>query len=197
LAAIDPPAPDLAARLTAGALAYILFDHRRLPVALQGVIWATAGGVELPETQEAGPEPVRTAPAGPGDPTTAHESHHELCFTVIDGVQVGQRRQFGRIPLAVRVVATSAAGAVETVTSDLSLGGAKLSRRPGLGAGPRWRLEIFPPGRAASLTCEAVLVRATATDVAVRFVDMTDTDRACVAMALTTWARRAVSQPAA
>jgi hypothetical protein len=57
------------------------------------------------------------------------------------------------------------------------MGGALLLKRPGLGSGPRWKVELFIPGDPEHVHCEAELARETATHVGVRLVNMQEADQ--------------------
>jgi hypothetical protein len=150
------PTTEIAApvqsRLASGCLCFLTFEHNRAPVALRGVALAVAdsGVVE---------------------------------FVVVDGIQVAERRSAERTPLVTAVRAAlvgsdGAAGeAIGTVTSNLSMGGALLLKRPGLGSGPRWKIELFLPGDPEHVHCEAELARETPTHLGVRLVNMQEADQ--------------------
>jgi PilZ domain len=88
------------------------------------------------------------------------------------------------------------AATVETLTADLSLGGALLERRQALGDGREWLIELFPSGP-SPIRCHAVLARETPTQLGVAFLDMSDSDRIRLAGILADHQRpEAVSQPA-
>src|ERR1700759_1505353 len=139
-------------RLASGSLYFLTFEHNRAPVAHRGVALASADSDELE-------------------------------FVVVDGIQVAERRSAERTPLVTAVRATPVGGdgtlgqAIGTVTSNLSMGGALLLKRPGLGAGPRWKIELFLPGDPEHVHCEAELARETPTHVGVRLVDMKEADQ--------------------
>jgi hypothetical protein len=217
LAEVDRPAPELRARLSRGAMAYLVFGDDRAPIALKGVAFATEPAVDVPageETETPRPRASKSKPAkgkkNPGNnhakggptelPPPPPEKPQELHFEVIDGVQIQQRRQFGRIPLITPVYASSPDGSCDrseaamTVTSNLGLGGAKLTRRPALGEGPRWRLELMLPTDPEPVRCNADLVRSTPTHVSVQFSGMSEADRARLAVVLAAWEHRAVEK---
>ena len=218
LAEVDRPAPELRVQLSSGAIAYMVFEHDRGPIALKGVVWATEPDVAEPEDQKPErPKPKASkskrakgrkaggntkAEAAPAEqPPAPPQKPQELYFEVIDGVQIRQRRRFGRVPLILAVHASSPDGSGDmsaasvTVTSDVGLGGAKLSRRPALGMGPRWRLELMLPTDTEPVRCEADLRRSTATHLAVTFSGMTEADRARLADALAAWEHRTAGVP--
>jgi hypothetical protein len=101
-------------RLTTGAAGFMTFQHGHAMAALRGIVLFAGSTSELVE------------------------------FVVIDGIQVTERRSATRLALIAPIRATpvnpdrSVAIAIVTVTANLSLGGALLTRRPGLGDGPRW-----------------------------------------------------------
>jgi hypothetical protein len=152
LAPADQVAASVQERLTPGSLCFLTFTHGRAPVALRGVALAVAGSEDLE-------------------------------FVVVDGIQVAERRNAERTPLvtAVRAAPVQLDGEpgdqVATVTSNLSMGGALLLRRPGLGEGPRWNIELFLPGQPTQVHCDAVLARATPSHFGVKFVKMEEADQ--------------------
>lgn len=156
------PAAELAQhlreRLAPGTLGFLVFDHQDTPTALRGVARLTEGP--------------------------------QLEFVVIDGVQIAQRRAATRVALITPVRATLvdsdgiAKAAVETVTANLSQSGALLTRRPGLGEGPRWHIELLLPGDPTPIRCGAVLARQTPTHVGVAFANMQQLDQIRLARTL-------------
>ena len=156
LAPADEVPSGVQNRLSAGSLCFLTFTHGRAPVALRGVALAVADSEQIE-------------------------------FVVVDGIQVAERRSAERTPLvtAVRAAPVNDAGGAEdtvsTVTSNLSMGGALLLRRPGLGEGPRWRIELFLPGESVHVHCDAVLARATPTHFGVKFENMEEADQLRVA----------------
>ena len=157
--------PDVQSRLAAGSLCFLTFEHNRAPVALRGVALAVADSEDLE-------------------------------FVVVDGIQVAERRAAERTPLvtAVRAAPLNPDGTpgetIGTVTSNLSMGGALLLRRPGLGTGPRWKIELFLPGDPSHVHCEAELARETPTHLGVRLVNMQEADQLRVAGVLAGLQRR-------
>jgi PilZ domain len=143
-------------RLTSGSLCFLTFAHGRAPVALRGVTLAVADSQELE-------------------------------FVVVDGIQVAERRSAERTSLVTAVKAgpigsDGTEGApVATVTSNLSMGGALLLRRPGIGDGPRWKIELFLPTDPEHVHCEAELARGTPTHLGVRFVNVQEPDQLRIA----------------
>jgi c-di-GMP-binding flagellar brake protein YcgR len=159
-------AEEVQARLASGSLCFLTFEHGRAPVALRGVALKQA-------------------------------DREELEFVVVDGIQVAERRSAERTPLVTAVKATpiqadgTPGQTVSTVTSNLSMGGALLLKRPGLGEVSKWRVEIFLPGASEHVHCEAVLARETPTHLGVRFVNVQEADHLRIASLLAGLQRRA------
>ena len=156
LAPVDPISAGVSERLGSGALCFLTFIHGRAPVALRGVTLVVADSDDLE-------------------------------FVVVDGIQVAERRSAERTPLvtAVRVACAQDDGTVgdqiATVTSNLSMGGALLLRRPGMGDGPRWTIGLFLPGESEQVHCDAVLARATPSHIGVKFLNMQEADQLRIA----------------
>jgi hypothetical protein len=137
----------------AGALGYMVFEHKGSLVALRGVT------------------------------TDVSSDGPELEFVVIDGVQLPERRAGERVELSARVrmfppgLGDDADAAVESVTSNISSSGALVERRPGLGDGPDFKLELFLGGDPAPIRCGAELARFTPTHLGIKFTDMQEADR--------------------
>jgi hypothetical protein len=204
---IDRSQPGLRATLATGALAFLIFRHGSAQIALRGLAWASVPAGDAFQPDESGSLTEDTSPSGPAtretewreDAAEQSSAEHEppppvLIFQVTDGVEVQNRRQFARIPLIVAVQASSPDGSSlgVSVTSDLSLGGVKLARRPALGEGPSWRLQLTLPGDPNPIDCEADLVRSTATHLSLRFSQMAESDRARLAAAISAWEMRIV-----
>jgi c-di-GMP-binding flagellar brake protein YcgR len=159
-------AEEVQTRLASGSLCFLTFEHGRAPVALRGVALKQA-------------------------------DREELEFVVVDGIQVAERRSAERTPLVTAVKATpiqadgTPGQTVSTVTSNLSMGGALLLKRPGLGEVSKWRVEIFLPGASEHVHCEAVLARETPTHLGVRFVKVQEADHLRIASLLAGLQRRA------
>jgi hypothetical protein len=150
LAPIAQITPGLQESLTVGALGFLTFEFRGSLIALRGAARTIYGGAALE-------------------------------FVVVDGVQMTDRRSAPRVRLQTPVHATPKAErgvsglAVETVTVDLSIGGALLTRRPGLGHGP-WRMELFLPDDTIAVRCAAVLARQTPNHLAIKFSEIPAAD---------------------
>lgn len=125
-----------------------------------------------------------------GIATTASEDLTELAFVVSDGVQVEERRVAERVSLITRIrigavtEEGSAEPAAETFTADVSLGGVRVERRPGLGAGPAFRLELFLRDEPSPIACGAQLARETPTHLGLKFTGMHPEQRSRLARVL-------------
>jgi hypothetical protein len=141
--------PDHRKKLTAGSLGFLLFQHQKAPIALRGGFSADADS------------PI-------------------LEFVVVDGVQVPERRITNRlslvIPVRVNVHKDEAAELIETTSSDLSITGVLLERRPGLEDGARWKIELVVPGNVPPICCDVVVARKTRTHIGVKFIEMDPAD---------------------
>lgn len=142
--------------LPPAANGHLVFEHQGTLVALQGI----------------------AASLSEGEP--------KIEFVVIDNVVLPERRAAERIPVAasVRVWAPGHEGdhsaALQTVTADVSITGALLERRPGVGM-QEVALELRFGPENATVTCHGHPVRETPTHVGVKFVDMPPADRARLA----------------
>jgi hypothetical protein len=159
LTTVDEVAPSLRDRLTRGSLSFMTFTYCSAPVALRGV-------------------------------TLAVPNSEKLEFVVIDGIQLTERRAGARVALvtpvqAARVGADGIVTAtVPTVTANLSIGGALLASRPGLGNGPRWQIELALPGDTRPVRCDALLVRQTRAHIGVKFAGLPEADQLRLAATL-------------
>ncbi|MGH2872429.1 MAG: PilZ domain-containing protein [Solirubrobacteraceae bacterium] len=156
---------DVGRRLATGSMCFMTFTHGSAPVALRGV-------------------------------TLGLEGTNRLEFVVVDGIQVAERRGAERTPLVTALRASpigvdgSVGDPVATVTSNLSMGGALLLKRPKLGLGPRWKVELFLPGDPVHIHCEATLARETPTHLGIRLVAIEDSDQVRLASLLAAVQRR-------
>lgn len=112
---------------------------------------------------------------------TATEESRQTLAAAADRLQaIAERRGARRVALATAVRAVLAgengASSIETSTIDVSIGGALVERVPGLGDGP-WQLELFLPGEADPVRCDAELVRGSAQHLALRFTGLSRADR--------------------
>ncbi|MGA2010025.1 MAG: methyl-accepting chemotaxis protein, partial [Solirubrobacteraceae bacterium] len=108
-------------------------------------------------------------------------------------VAIAERRAATRVELhaAVRAVLESddgSAPAVETMTVDLSVSGALLESRPGLGDGP-WHITLHLPGGSAPVRCSAAAVRRAGGHVGVAFGHLSAADRARLATVIDAFER--------
>ena len=95
-------------------------------------------------------------------------------------VEISERRANTRVALrapvrAMLLAADGCARPIETATIDLSLGGALLENRPGIGEGP-WQIELLLPGQPDPIRCLAVLVRRARGHLGVAFGEVGDAD---------------------
>ena len=134
-------------KFTPGALGYLLFEHHGAKTALKGI--ATAG----------------------------QDGQASLAFVVIDGVQLPERRAAERVRLGALARISADGEPVEATAANVSIGGVLIERPAGLGDGPDFRLELSLDQDPKPIRCRATVVRATPTHVALRFVDIADTDR--------------------
>jgi len=141
------------ASLPPAANGHLVFEHQGTLVALQGI--AASLSQEDPKIE----------------------------FVVIDNVVLPERRAAERIPVAAAVrmwPAGQEADAIETLTTDVSITGALIERRPGLGAQVlAMELRFEPEG--AIVTCQGQPVRETPSHLGVKFMNMPPADRARLA----------------
>jgi methyl-accepting chemotaxis protein/sensor domain CHASE-containing protein len=95
-------------------------------------------------------------------------------------VQIAERRGAARVDVqtpvrAVLIGSRDGDAPVETETVNLSVTGALLRERPGLGKGP-WQLQLFLPGDPEPVCCSATLARHTPEGFGVAFGAVSDTD---------------------
>jgi len=159
--------PEVREQLEAGSPGYLSFTHHGALVALRGVV------------------------------SSASASGAEVYFVVTDGVQLPQRRVAERVPLITHArLATldSDGGAdgppTDTVTANLSSSGALIALRPGIGAGPRFAIQLFFGRERTAVRCEASLARRTATHIGVGFTRIEDADRVRLNEILAEYERR-------
>lgn len=139
---------------------------------------------ELTLVRDAGPTALRGI-------AVKHRYRNELRFVAAEAVRLTDRRTANRVPFVAsvraslmaddgRVVGTTSA----TATKNLSLDGVLVARRPTLGSGRRWTIELTLPSASAPVQCEAVLARETRSYLALKFVNLGDSDRRELATAL-------------
>lgn len=146
----------LSVPLPPAANGHLVFEHQGTLVALQGI----------------------AASLSPEDP--------KIEFVVIDNVVLPERRAAERVPVAacVRIWAPGqeddASAALETVTADVSITGALIERRPGIGM-QEIALELRFGPEGALVSCHGEPVRETPSHVGVKFAGMPPADRARLA----------------
>ena len=164
---------------TAGAAAGRVLDHIRAVTEQSDGVAASieATSSALAEVGEATRRIEDTVAA---QRTATVESEDTLTAAGDRLVQIAERRANSRVDLRAPVRATplaaeGAARTVETVTIDLSLGGALLENRPGIGEGP-WQIELSLPGETDPVRCLAVRARLAGGHVGVAFGEVGDAD---------------------
>ncbi len=157
--AVDELPAQLVARLRPGALGQLTFERESTLVAVRGIALSYR--------------------------------RDELEFVVAEGIRLTDRRTANRQPIVARMRASQMADdgrvvgtTTPTATKNLSMRGALVARRPTLGRGPRWTIELMLPSAAAPVRCEAVLARETNNHLALKFVNLGDADRRRLATAL-------------
>jgi PilZ domain len=145
-----------AAPLPPATTGHLVFEHQGSLVALRGIVASLSA--EEPKIE----------------------------FVVIDNIVLPERRAAERIHVAAAVrmwtpgQESDASAAIATVTSDVSITGALIERRPGLGTQVlTMELRFEPDG--ALVTCQGQPVRETPSHLGVKFVDMPPADRARLA----------------
>ena len=121
----------------------------------------------------------------------------DLEFVVVDGIQVAERRSAERTPAGHRGARHAGRPATDHPARrsapsrrTSAWAGALLLKRPGLGQGPRWQIELFLPGDPEHVHCEAELARETPTHLGVRLVNIAEADQLRVAGVLAGLQRR-------
>ncbi len=150
------------AKLETECPCYLVFENRVGPVGLRGVARMIGSGAQM-------------------------------SFAVVDGVQLSQRRGTARVPIRAPASFTPIAAdgtlgePVDTVTANLSLGGALIAARQGIGDGPEWRFELRPSGQPPGLVGRGTLVRRDAAWIGVALSEMSESDRLKLATLLLSW----------
>ncbi|HET9074750.1 MAG TPA: PilZ domain-containing protein [Solirubrobacteraceae bacterium] len=142
---------SLRLRLELGAQCFLLYDDGAGRVAVRGV----ALGSEATELIE---------------------------FIPVDGVGAADRRSVPRVPIIAgvslsRIPPGGRERPLDTVTANLSAGGALLVRPRDLEPAPRWQLRLRLPDAEAPIVCEAALTRVTASHLGVHFSTIAETDQ--------------------
>ncbi len=164
---------------TAGAAAGRVLDHIR---AVTDQSAGVAASIEATSTAlaEVGEATRRIETTLAAQRTATAHSEDTLTAAGDRLVEISERRANTRVALrapvrAVPLAADGPARPVETATIDLSLGGALLENRPGIGEGP-WQIELFLPGDPDPMRCLAVLVRRAGGHLGVAFGEVGDDD---------------------
>jgi len=164
---------------TAGAAAARVLEHIR---AVTEQSTGVAHSIEATSTAlaEVGEATRRIEETVASQRTATVHSEDTLIAAGDRLVQIAERRANTRVELRAPVRATllTADGsirAIETATIDLSLGGALLENRPGIGDGP-WQIELSLPGEPDPVRCLAVRVRLAGGHVGVAFGEVGDAD---------------------
>ena len=164
---------------TAGAAAARVLEHIR---AVTEQSTGVAASIEATSTALAavGEATRRIEETLVSQRTATEHSEDTLTAAGARLVEIAERRANTRVDLRARVralllAADGAARPVETATLDLSLGGALLENRPGIGEGP-WQIELFLPGDELPVRCLAVLVRKAGGHLGVAFGEVGDAD---------------------
>ena len=103
-------------------------------------------------------------------------------FIPVDGAAAADRRSIPRVPIITpvamsRMPAEEHSRSVDTVTANLSAGGALLVRPSGLEPAPRWRIRLSLPDGAPAIVCEAALTRAMGGHLGVSFTTIAEADQ--------------------
>jgi methyl-accepting chemotaxis protein len=164
---------------TAGAAAGRVLEHIR---AVTDQSTGVAASIEATSSalSEVGEATRRIEETLAAQRTATEHSEDTLTAAGDRLVEISERRANTRVALSapVRALLLAADGSprpVETATIDLSLGGALLERRPGIGEGP-WQIELFLPGEPDPVRCLAVLVRLAGGHLGVAFGEVGDAD---------------------
>jgi hypothetical protein len=160
--------PELRELLSPGSLCYMTFADRGVPVAVRGV--ATVNCAE----------------------------GFDLAFLDLDAAELPERRKDVRVDLATRASlcvlnsdGSPQAVPTETVTTDISMGGALVGFSTPLELGARVRVDLHFTLFPTPIRCFAVVVRQTRTHVGVRFSEMPESDRVRLAGIIAEQERRA------
>lgn len=126
---------------------------------------------------------------------SAGERDDEATVVLLSDPRAAQSRVHTRAPLELpaRLTPVGPAGqvlgrAVETVTADVSCGGAALVRPPGTLPAPRWAIELDLP-QADGVLLGATLVRQTPERLMVRFADVPPEAAKALLLAVVGWNR--------
>jgi hypothetical protein len=106
-------------------------------------------------------------------------AEHEFVFELTDDFRLGQRRRHSRAPLALPAkLQTAGREPWSTATRDISAGGVRVARQGAkVGADDRLTLSISLAPADHEIRAECEVVRATDSDVSLRFVEIGEVDR--------------------
>jgi PilZ domain len=159
--------PGLRARLNPGSLGYLAVAQEGLQLALRGVL------------------------------TTAPDDSDSVAFVMLDADSLPERRRQERIKVVtvarVRLIDYTGAdqpAEIETVTADVSVGGALIEARPGLDIGAYMLVDLCFPGFAEPVHCKAKIVRQAGDRIGVQFIDIDERHRARLSVILAHCRRR-------
>jgi hypothetical protein len=148
LAPIVPPTAPTAEAIQAGREAYVVIDHDQQVHALRATV-------------------------RPGsDPG-------EVLVNVTDAFRLGQRRRYSRAPLALQATIALASGGEpwETVTRDISAGGARIARVGNDGEqADRLSVTLSSPAAGLEIATQADVVRRSQRDLAISFSEIAEGD---------------------
>jgi hypothetical protein len=148
LAPVVPPTAPTAEAIQAGREAYVVIDDDQQVHALRAKV---------------------RADSEPG----------EVMVNVTDAFRLGQRRRYSRAPLALQATIAVPAGGQpwETVTRDISAGGARIARTGNEGErADRLEVTLSSPAAGLKIETEADVVRRSQRDLAISFSEISDGD---------------------
>jgi PilZ domain len=164
LGELDADARDL---MTPGALGYMTFAYRGVPVAVRG---------------------VATVDCGDG---------FDLAFLGIDRAELSERRRDIRVELVTKasVCLLNSDGSpqsvpIETTTADISMGGVLIELLTHFELGSRIRVDLHFGVFPTPIRCYATLVRQTMTRAGLQFTEMQESDRVRLAGVIAEQQRR-------
>jgi PilZ domain len=160
--------PELRESMAPGAVGYLTFADRGTPVAIRG---------------------VATVDCGEG---------FDLAFLGLDSAKLSERRRDVRVDLATpaSICLLNADGSpqsvpIETVTTDVSMGGVLIELLTQFELGSRLRADLHFSVFPTPIRCYSVLVRQTRTHAGLRFTEMQESDRVRLAGIIAEQQRRA------
>jgi len=148
LAPIVPATAPTAEAIEAGREAYVVIDHDQQVHALRARV-------------NPGSEPG------------------EILINVTDAFRLGQRRRYSRAPLALQATLAVPPGgdSWETVTRDISAGGARIARIGAVGEqAERLSVALSAPAAGLRIETQADVVRRSQRDLAIQFTEIDEAD---------------------